>query len=170
MNVTFSVHSSGFVVHVPHKKSATYWATKASGEWYKVSLLLTENCLEGGAYAAHVARIGRIMWKQWCCSTCLPPSGYPCNHPSLTWVHAQLASGLLWRQRLTKHALQLRSCEFCTRISRRRLQSGDSCQWFRSRTSVLGDLAAGRLPWMVCAAAAVQWSSQVGGSGENLTF
>ncbi|GAB4815237.1 hypothetical protein N2152v2_002283 [Parachlorella kessleri] len=39
LNVTFSVHSSGFVVHVPHKKSATYWATRASGEWYKLRVL-----------------------------------------------------------------------------------------------------------------------------------
>jgi hypothetical protein len=34
--MTFSVHPSAFVVHVPHKKAATFKVTKSSGQWDKV--------------------------------------------------------------------------------------------------------------------------------------
>jgi hypothetical protein len=37
LNVTFSIHPTGFVVHVPHQKSGTYYQTRKSGEWYRVS-------------------------------------------------------------------------------------------------------------------------------------
>lgn len=80
LNVTFAVHPTAFVVHVPHAKAATFRATKESGQWDKVRALPIGQQAAGGMLCCGVlASSGSWQSKTCWCPGCVGNSTHPCK-------------------------------------------------------------------------------------------